>query len=206
MPEVTALFWDLGGVVLTNGWDRPARRQAVEQFRLDWDDFEDRHELLLNGFETGTVSLSEYLQRTVFYRERAFTRDDFKKFMFECSQPLPESLEVLSEVVATGNYFVAALNNESAEMNEYRIDTFHLRKYFEAFFSSCYLGVRKPDDGIYRRALSIAHRKPGECIFIDDRGLNLECAKEMGMQVIHFRNANQLRQSLAEHGVTLNAE
>lgn len=206
MPEVTALFWDLGGVVLTNGWDRPARRQAVEQFRLDWDDFEDRHELLLNGFETGTVSLSEYLQRTVFYRERAFTRDDFKKFMFECSQPLPESLEVLSEVVATGKYFVAALNNESAEMNEYRIDTFHLRKYFEAFFSSCYLGVRKPDDGIYRRALSIAHRKPAECIFIDDRGLNLECAKEMGMQVIHFRNANQLRQSLAEHGVTLNAE
>ncbi len=206
MPEVTALFWDLGGVVLTNGWDRTARRQAVEQFRLDWDEFEDRHELLLNGFETGEISLSEYLQRTVFYRERPFTRDDFKKFIFECSQPLPESLEVLSEVVNTKKYFVAALNNESTEINEYRIDTFRLRRYFESFFSSCYLGVRKPDDGIYRRALSITHRKPAECIFIDDRGLNLECAKELGMQVIHFRNANQLRQSLAEHGITLDAK
>lgn len=206
MPEVTALFWDLGGVVLTNGWDRTARRQAVEQFRLDWDEFEDRHELLLNGFETGEISLSEYLQRTVFYRERPFTRDDFKKFIFECSQPLPESLEVLSEVVNTKKYFVAALNNESTEINEYRIDRFRLRGFFEAFFSSCYLGVRKPDDGIYRSTLSISHRKPAECVFIDDRGLNLECAKELGMQVIHFRNANQLRQSLAEHGIPLDAK
>jgi putative hydrolase of the HAD superfamily len=205
VAEVTTLFWDLGGVVLTNGWDRPARRQAVEEFRLDWEEFEDRHELLLNGFETGTVSLSDYMQRTVFYRERPFTRDAFKKFIFARSQPLPESLDVLGQVAHTKKYFIAALNNESFEINEYRIDTFQLRGYFNAFFSSCYLGIRKPDDGIYRRALSITHRNPAECIFIDDRGLNLECAKELGMQTVHFRNAKQLRESLAEQGVTLDA-
>ena len=153
MAEVTTLFWDLGGVVLTNGWDRPARRQAVEHFHLDWDDFEDRHELLLNGFETGTVSLADYMQRTVFYRERRFSPEDFKKFIFNCSQALPESLAVLKQVADKKKYLVAALNNESSEMNEYRIDTFHLRDYFEAFFSSCYLGLRKPDVEIYRRAL-----------------------------------------------------
>lgn len=204
MAEVTTLFWDLGGVVLTNGWDRPARRKAVEKFHLDWEEFEDRHELLLNGFETGSVSLSDYMQRTVFYRDRPFTRDDFKKFIFECSQSLPESLEVLKQVAIAKKYLVAALNNESFEINEYRIDTFKLRSYFEAFFSSCYLGIRKPEDGIYRRALSITHRKPAECIFIDDRGLNLECAKELGMKTIQFKNAKQLRDSLAEQGVTLN--
>ena len=204
MSEVTTLFCDLGGVFLTNGWDRTARREAVEKFRLDWEEFEDRHELLLNGFETGTVTLSEYMQRTVFYRERSFTRDEFKKFIFEQSKPFPESLELLGSLAQTGKYLIAALNNESLEINEYRIDTFNLRKYFESFFSSCYLGVRKPDDGIYRRTLSITHRKPSECIFIDDRGLNLECAKELGMTTVHFRNANQLRESLAEHGVTFN--
>ncbi len=204
MAEVTTLFWDLGGVVLTNGWDRPARRKAVDEFHLDWEEFEDRHELLLNGFETGTVSLSDYMQRTVFYRDRPFTRDEFKKFVFECSQSLPESLEVLKQVASARKYLVAALNNESFEINEYRIDTFKLRSYFEAFFSSCYLGIRKPEDGIYRRALSITHRKPAECIFIDDRGLNLECAKELGMKTIQFKNPKQLRDSLAEQGVTLN--
>jgi putative hydrolase of the HAD superfamily len=204
VSEITALFWDLGGVVLTNGWDRPARRQAVEKFHLDWEDFEDRHELLLNGFETGAITLSDYLQRTVFYRERSFTRDEFKKFMFERSQPLPESLKVLGAIAKTQKYLIAALNNESFEINEYRIDTFDLRNYFEAFFSSCYLGVRKPDDGIYRRALSITHRKPSECIFIDDRGLNLECAKELGMATVQFRNAKQLKESLAELGIICN--
>ena len=201
MAEVTTLFWDLGGVILTNGWDRAARRQAAEYFRLDWDEFEDRHELVLNAFETGELSLSDYLQRTVFYRERPFTRADFRKFMFGCSQPYPESLELLGELAARKTFFMAALNNESAEINEYRIRTFHLRTYFEAFFSSCYLGVRKPDAGIYQRALSITQREPSECIFIDDRGLNLECAKELGMRTIHFRDANQLREALAEYGV-----
>jgi len=201
VSDVTTLFWDVGGVILTNGWDRSARRQAVEKFRLDWDEFEDRHELVLNGFETGEITLSEYLQRTVFYRERPYSREEFKKFIFEQSQPLAESLELLGEVVAPKRFFVAALNNESLEINEYRIQHFKLRSYFDAFFSSCYLGLRKPDEGIYRRALSITQREPSECVFIDDRGLNLECAKELGMHTVHFRNANQLRESLAEYGV-----
>lgn len=206
MAKAKVLFWDNGGVILTNGWDRGARQKAVEKFNLDWADFEDRHELMLNAFECGEASLDEYLRRTVFYRERAFTADEFKQFMFEQSQPFPEMLDFVGRLARTQRYVMATLNNESLEINEYRIDTFHLRDYFDAFFSSCYLGVRKPDAGIYRRALSITHRMPAECIFIDDRGLNLECAKELGMRVIHFRNANQLRDALAEHGVVLNGK
>jgi putative hydrolase of the HAD superfamily len=205
VSDVTTLFWDMGGVILTNGWDRSARRLAVEKFNLEWEEFEDRHELVLNGFETGEISLSEYLQRTVFYRERPYTRDEFKRFMFDQSQALPDSLEFLGELAAAKRFFIAALNNESLEINEYRIQTFHLRNYFDAFFSSCYLGVRKPDEGIYRRALSITHREPSECVFIDDRGLNLECAKELGMRTIQFRNVNQLREALAEFGVLSHA-
>jgi len=203
VPEVTAIFWDLGGVVLTNGWDRTARHQAIEKFGLDAAEFDERHQAFVNGFETGTITLAEYMQRTVFYRPRAFAPDDFKEFAFERSQILPESFPVLAEVAKTGKYFVAALNNESFEINEYRIDTFNLRAHFVAFFSSCYLGLRKPENEIYRRALFMAHRKPAECIFIDDRELNVESAKQVGMRGIHFQNAKQLRDDLAAQGVKL---
>jgi len=202
MAKVKVLFWDNGGVILTNGWDRGSRRKAVETFNLDWADFEDRHELMLNAFECGQASLDEYMRRTVFYRERAFTPEDFKKFMFDQSQAFPESLEFLAKLTATGRYFSAALNNESLEINDYRIRTFHLRDYFKVFFSSCYLGVRKPDRGIYSLALKISQSEPDECAMIDDRGLNLECAKEMGMHTIQFQNVEQLREDLARLGVT----
>src|SRR5579864_5037586 len=144
MAEVSALFWDNGGVILTNGWDRDARRSAVDKFHLDWVDFEDRHELMLDAFEKGQVTLDEYLRRTVFYRKRPFTIEEFKKFMFAQSQPLPESLDFLGSLAKNRKYLMTALNNESLEINEYRIKAFHLRDYFEAFFSSCYLGLRKP--------------------------------------------------------------
>jgi putative hydrolase of the HAD superfamily len=202
MAEITALFWDNGGVILTNGWDRDARKLAVGTFHLDWEDFEDRHELMLDAFETGALSLDDYLKRTVFYRPRSFTPEDFKKFMFAQSQPLPDSLAFAGELARSRKYLMAALNNESLEINEYRIKKFKLRDYFEAFFSSCYLGVRKPNAGIYKLALEITQRGRGECILIDDRGLNLECARELGMNTIQYKNLAQLREDLARFGVT----
>lgn len=205
MTAISALFWDNGGVILTNGWDRGSRQLAVETFHLDFADFEDRHELMLNAFECGKATLNEYLQRTVFYRDRPFTMEDFKRFMFEQSQAMPDALALLGKLARTRRYMMASLNNESLEINEYRIRTFRLRDYFEAFFSSCYLGVRKPDRGIYSLALKITQRTPAECVLIDDRGLNLECAREMGMHTIQFINVVQLRAELETLGVTVDA-
>lgn len=204
MASVQTLFWDNGGVILTNGWDRAARMEAVEKFHLDGEDFADRHELMLNAFEIGQVSLDQYLQRTVFYRSRPFTLEEFKAFMFSQSKPYPESLKFLDMLARTKRYILAALNNESREINEYRIKEFHLREYFEAFFSSCYLGVRKPDVQIYRLALEITQRDPAECVMIDDRGLNLECARELRMQTIQFQNVGQLKEDLERLGITTN--
>jgi len=206
MAEVNTLFWDNGGVILTNGWDRGSRERAVEKFHLDWEDFEDRHELMLHTFETGELSLGDYLRRTVFYRPRPFTPEEFKAFMFEQSQPFPESLEFLGALARTRRYMLAALNNESLEINEYRIAKFNLRVYFEAFFSSCYLRLRKPGAEIYSRAIQITHRRPEECVLIDDRGLNLECAQEMGMNTVQYKNVTQLRDDLARFGVTSNGK
>lgn len=202
MAEISTLFWDNGGVILTNGWDRDSRKKAVEEFHLDWADFEDRHELMLDAFEKGQVTLDEYLHRTIFYRNVPFTIEEFKHFVFQQSQAIPESLEFLAKLAQTKEYPMAALNNESTEINEYRIQKFHLREYFSAFFSSCYLGLRKPGAEIYIKALKITQRDPSETILIDDRGLNLECARELGMNTILFRNVAQLREDLNRFGVT----
>ena len=203
MDKIEALFWDNGGVILTNGWDRDARKRAAEKFHLDWDDFSDRHELMLNAFEIGQATLDQYVQRTVFYRPRDFKPEDFKAFMFAQSQPFPEALEFCGKIAAQRKYIMAALNNESREINEYRITQFKLKDYFEVFFSSCYLGVRKPDIQIYRRVMEITQRKPAACVMIDDRELNLECARELGLQTIAVKNLDQLKQDLANLGVTV---
>jgi putative hydrolase of the HAD superfamily len=200
--EVTTLFWDNGGVILSNGWDRDSRQKAVQQFHLDPTEFEERHELMLNDFEEGKVTLDEYVHRVVFHHARDFTVDDFKKFMFDQSQPFPESLDFLGKLASTRRYAMATLNNESLEINEYRIRTFHLRDYFEVFLSSCYLAMRKPTPEIYRQALKITQCEPSETVLIDDRRLNLEIAAEEGIRTIQFKNVTQLRDDMAKLGVT----
>ncbi len=201
MAEITTLFWDVGGVLLSNAWDRDQRGLAVEKFHLEAEEFEERHELLLHGFETGEITLAEYLQRAVFYRDRPFSEGEFREFMFSLSRPDPEALALISEVAQSHHYLLAALNNESTDLNHYRIVTFGLRDFFSAFFSSCYLGLRKPDFGIYRQALRITQRRPEECLFLDDRSLNLEFAREMGMRTLLFRNPGEARQQLRSHGI-----
>lgn len=201
--DVTVIFFDVGGVLLSNGWDRESRRAAADRFDLDWEDFQDRHDQVSAPFETGALDLATYLERTVFYRSRPFDRSDFADFMKAQTEPIPESLEVLSDLSASGNYLLATLNNESRELNEYRIDRFRLREHFSMFLSSCYLGVRKPEPEIYEMAIAITQQPAGQCLFVDDRELNLECAVTAGIRTIHFRDAEGLRASLADAGVEL---
>lgn len=203
MAEITALFFDIGGVLLTNGWDRDSREAAAQKFHLDWNQFEERHELVLHAFETGKLGLEEYLDRVIFYCKRNFTRQEFKDFVYSQAQPMPESLALMCRIAKPRRYLICALNNESLDLNGYRIETFHLRDYFDVFLSSCYLGVRKPDEAIYKLALSITQRKGEESVFVDDRALNLECAQELGMHTIQFKSATQMEHELGKLGVAI---
>src|SRR2546425_10380504 len=161
MAKVTPLFWDVGGVILPNGGEGGSRKLAAAQFTLDWEDFENRHDLCFPAFESGQATLDQYLDRTIFYRPRAFSREQFKEFMLAQSQPYPESLAVVEQLARSGKYLLATLNNEPRELNQYRIDQFGLRRGFAAFFSSCYLGGREPSEGIYRLAAGGAPAAPG---------------------------------------------
>ena len=203
MVEFTTLLWDVGGVVLTDGWNQAIRRKAAERFDLDAMDFQKRHEQVEVNFETGRLSLEQYLTHTVFYRLRPFTMNQFKDYMFAQSQPHAEVLAILSRLRQSGRYLLATLNNESLELNLSRIERFGLRRYFALFFSSCFLGVRKPDAGIYRLALRVMQRDPQACLFIDDREINLETARSLGIRTIHYRSPAQLLDELQRGGVRI---
>jgi putative hydrolase of the HAD superfamily len=201
LPEITTMFWDIGGVILTNGWDRVSRRAAATAFSLDWDEFQDRHDLSFPAFDSGHTSLDEYLNRTLFYRPRPFTREQFKAFMFAQSKEYPESRAILRKVSQSGKYLIGAINNEPLELNQHRIDTFDLRRDFLVFFSSCYVRSRKPEELIYRVALEVTQRPANQCVFIDDRPLNLEMPHKLGINVIHYEHAQQLRRDLQRYDV-----
>jgi len=206
LAEPTALFFDIGGVILTNGWDRGARRRAVEKFGLDAEEFDSRHEMVVHAWEMGQITLDEYLRRTVFYRRRPFTRDEFESFLFSQSHEDAEAVAAVKQYCSAQRWLVATLNNESFELNEYRIKKFKLRELFSIFLSSCFLGVRKPDEKIYHLALGITQRSPAESVFIDDRDINLEAAARIGMRTVHYKNPQQLTADLARLGVHLDCK
>jgi putative hydrolase of the HAD superfamily len=201
LPAISALFWDIGGVILTNAWDHSERLRTLNHFLLADAEFQDRHEMVVSSFERGKITLDEYLDRTVFYRERSFSREAFKDDMFSQSEPDPESLALAQELANSSKYLMSTINNESKELNLFRIEKFKLGEIFSLFVSSCFVGLRKPEADIYKLALAVTQKPPQQCCFIDDRSLNLECAKQLGMHVIQKQSAGQLRKDLERLGV-----
>lgn len=201
MSAIQAIFWDVGGVLLTNAWDHTERAQALAQFHLNAEEFNARHEPLVSPFERGKMTLDEYLDQTVFYAQRSFTRDAFRECMFSLSRPFPEILQFAQSFAASNRYLMGTINNESRELNDYRIDKFGLRNIFRIFVSSCFVGLRKPERDIYRLALEVTQIPPDRCCFIDDRAANLEGAAQLGMHTIQMTGLDQLRSDLNKLGV-----
>jgi len=192
------ILFDVGGVLLTNGWDHRERALAMENFHLDLAEFEARHLAPYDAWERGATSANAYLDAAVFYEPRKFSHDDFFGFMLNQSKLLPNgALGILEELAASNKCLLGALNNEARETNEYRFECFGLRRSFKVALSSCYLGLRKPEQAIYRRALDILGRPADRVLFIDDRAENVAGATAVGMKAIQFAGADVLRKDLA---------
>ena len=200
MP-LTHVFFDIGGVLGTNGWDREQRAKALQKFGLEDSDFEHRHHQVVSEFETGAMSLEEYLDVTVFYTPRLFSREDFELYMLALSEPNPYTIEIAKHVAATGRVRLMTMNNESAVLNVYRIDRFGLKSIFPTFLSSCWLGVRKPSRMFFERGLAIAQAEAGSSLLIDDRDQNVAPAAALGMHTILYQSPEALARELAQYGV-----
>lgn len=204
MSSIRHVFFDIGGVLATNGWDREQRKVAVDKFGLDEKEFQNRHEEMVGPLEQGQISLEEYLDIAVFHEPRAFSRAEFRDFIFAQSSPYEETIAIARAVAEGCRYWVMTMNNESEELNKHRICTFRLDEFFDAFLSSCWLGLRKPAQRFYHRALGISEARPHESVLIDDRLQNLAPAAALGMKTIHYRNAAQLADDLHSLGVQFN--
>jgi putative hydrolase of the HAD superfamily len=200
-PAIDVVFFDIGGVLGTNGWDREQRAEAIAHFGLGEADFQYRHEELVGALEAGVISLDEYLDVTVFDAPRTFDRQAFKRYMFSLSKPWPDSVATAKAIAQRGDVRLMTLNNEAEELNAYRIEHFGLREIFAAFFSSCWLGARKPTRDIYHRAVGMAQVDPARALMIDDRDQNLAPARALGMRTILFQSAGALRKEIEALGL-----
>ena len=200
---ITTLFVDVGGVLLTNGWDRVARQRAAEQFGLDYDEMNERHHLTFDTYEVGKLSLDEYLDRVVFCQARPFAREDFKAFMFEQSTPYPDMIGLVRDLKARHGLKVAVVSNEGRELTTHRIRRFELGSFIDFFIASCFVHYRKPDADIYRIALDIAQVPIEEVVYIEDRLMFVEVAQGMGIRSIHHTGFDSTRENLASLGLSL---
>ncbi len=202
MLPFDVILFDVGGVLLTNGWDRGERAAAVARFDLDADEFERRHERVFEAWERGEIGAGEYLDAVVFYEPRRFSSDEFFAFILAQSKLLKDgALEILAEISASNKYLIGALNNEARETNDFRFEKFGLRRYLKVAFSSCYVGLRKPNAAIYRRTLDILGTARERTLFIDDRQENVAGAEAVGMAAVRFEGAAALRARLAAMGI-----
>jgi putative hydrolase of the HAD superfamily len=196
VSEIKHIFFDIGGVLGSNGWDHEQRERAVAQFRLNSEDFEWRHKEVIAEWEEGRITIDEYLEIAVFHTPRTFSREQFIAFMYSQSVPDEATIAIARQLSRQPRYTLMTLNNESEELNKHRIEKFGISQIFEAFLSSCWLGVRKPIRRFYNRGLGIAQAEAATSLFIDDRQQNLISASTLGMNVVHFTSATQLRSDL----------
>lgn len=200
-PSVNTIFTDIGGVLLTNGWDRGCRRKAIDIFKLDEEETEERHHLCFDTLEVGKITLDEYLDRVVFYRRRSFSRKQFKQFMFDQSKPLPGMIPHLIKLKQQYNLKIAVVSNEGRELAEYRIRQFNLHAVADFFIVSSFVHFRKPDADIFRIALDTAQAEPKKVLYLEDRPLFVQVAKTLGIHGLRHTDYNSSLLKLEKFGL-----
>ena len=200
-PAITCLFVDIGGVLLTNGWDHEARKRAATDFKLDLAEMEDRHHLTFDTYEEGKLTLEEYLSRTVFYEERPFTPAQFRRFMFAQSKPYPEMIELIAKLKVRYGLKIVVVSNEARELNSHRIRTFKLDRFVDSFVSSCFVHLRKPDADIFRLALDVAQVPASQVVYVENTPMFVQVAESLGIRSILHTDYLSTRAQLASLGL-----
>jgi putative hydrolase of the HAD superfamily len=200
---ITCVFLDIGGVLLTDGWDHHARKRAANSFKMEWAEMEVRHSLNFNTYEEGKLTLDEYLSRVVFYRKRPFTRAQFRRYMFEQSKPYPKMIELAAQLKVRHGLKIAVVSNEARELNAYRIRRFKLDKFVDAFISSCFVHLHKPDTDIFRLALDIAQTPARRVVYIDNTPMFIQVAEGLGIRSILHTDYRSTCGKLAAFGLEI---
>lgn len=205
MPQSTirALFLDVGGVMLTNGWDTKLRKRVAEHFQLDPADLESRHRMTFDTYECGKITFDVFLDRVVFYQPRPFTREDFKNYVFEQARPFADMIDLFKTLKAKHALKIAVLSNEGRELTVDRVARFNLKEFVDFFIVSSFVHLRKPDTDIYQMALDVSMFEPQEVVYIDDRLMFVEVATTLGIRSIQHTDFQSTKTKLAALGLNV---
>jgi putative hydrolase of the HAD superfamily len=198
---ITYLFVDIGGVLLTDGWGHKSRKLAVKVFDLNQEEMEARHNQVFDTYELGKLTLAEYLDRVVFYQKRSFSRDQFRRFMFDQSKPYPQMIDLVCRLKAKYGLKIVAVSNEARELNSQRIRKFKLNGFVDFFISSCFVHLRKPDADIFRVALDIAQAPAGQIVYIENTPMFVQIAEGLGIRSILHTDYKSTCTKLASFGL-----
>jgi putative hydrolase of the HAD superfamily len=198
---ITALFLDIGGVLLNDGWDHIARRKVAKHFNLEWAEMEERHRLTFETHEEGKLTFEEYLGRVIFYQKRPFTQAQFRRFMCAQSKPYPEMIELISQLKVRHGLKIAVVSNEARVVNDYRIHKFKLDEFVDFFISSCFVHIRKPDADIFRLALDIAQTPARNIIYIENTPMFVQVAEGLGIRSILHTDYKSTCAKLSSYGL-----
>lgn len=201
--SITTLFLDIGDVLLSNGWGHESRQAAAKAFDLDYGEMQSRHKLLMATFEEGKLTLSEYLNSVIFYKERPFTPEKFQEFMFAQSSSDEAMIQLIRQLKEKYHLKITVINNEARELNDYRINKFQLNKFVDFFISSCFVHLRKPDADIFQLALDIAQVLPENVLYIEDTQMFVDIARNFGIRSIKHINHLSTSTELASFGLSL---
>ena len=201
---ITCVFLDIGGVLLTDGWDHHARKRAAKKFKLEWAEMEERHHLNFATYEEGKLTLEEYLGRVVFYKKRPFTRAQFRRFMFAQTKPYPEMIELVAQLRVRHGLKIGVVSNEARELNAYRIRKFKLNRCVDFFISSCFVHLRKPDADIFRLALDIAQTPARQVVYIENTPMFVQIAEGLGIRGVLHTDYGSTCAKLASFGLLNN--
>jgi len=198
---ITCMFLDIGGVLLTNGWDRDARKRGAKEFNLELAEMEDRHHLTFDTYEAGKLTLQDYLSRVVFYKNRPFTQTQFRRFMFAQSKPYPEMIDLVTQLKVRHRLKIAVVSNEGRELNAFRIRKFELARFVDSFISSCFVHVRKPDADIFRLALDVAQVAAPQVVYVENTPMFVQVAESLGIRSILHTDYTSTCMKLASFGL-----
>ena len=171
-------------------------------FHLDRTEMESLHKLTFEAYESGKLTLDEYLDLVIFHQKRSFSRSAFRRFMFAQSQPFPRMIQLVAGLKLAHGLKVLVVNNEARELNAHRIRTFQLSRVIDVFVSSCCVHLRKPDPDIFRLALDLAQVAPERVAYIENTPMFVAIARQLGIRGVVHVDEDSTRAALSSLGLS----
>ncbi|MCB0979068.1 MAG: HAD-IA family hydrolase [Acidimicrobiaceae bacterium] len=194
---MTAVLWDFGGVILSSPFEAFARYEEEHGLPKDFIrtvNATNPHHNAWAHLERSDITAEQFDEEFALESEELGHRVQGSDVLaLLAGYVRPDMVDLLDRVKGAG-YRVACLTNNiggSHISSERELTIADIMARFDVVVESSKVGVRKPETRFYEIACELLGVTPGECVFLDDLGINLKPAAAMGMRTIKVLTAEQ---------------